>query len=1258
MKSISLIHGMLVSALLIALFPSLFAQHHTVANQVSSSFAPFQIRHDISLPKELNQGVVLELNTEELNQLLTENHPLLLLKIPHWKHETLNIELLQQQPLVEDFQIKGSKNGKFTVDAGKHYAGIIQHKPKTLAAFSFFHNQIAALIATPQDGNLNLVKWKADKKSHNSLYLLYPEEALPLANPFVCQTPDFDSSYEVSTQKVERWSNRSTFCRRPIDVYIECDHIMYQDFGGDVQSIFEFVVSVVHFSAALFHKEEVATQLSEMFVWETPDAFTDDDAFDALVDFRDYLQGDFNATFAQLFSTYQDGEILAPNGGLAYIGTICSPTTAVGYSNITSSFQAIPTYSWTVTIFSHELGHGLSSKHTHACIWGPNEDMALDDCFETEGNCSLGAPPVTGGTIMSYCHLSEFGVNLSNGFGQEPGDKIRTAIANSACLASGTADFEASIGVDGNTHLEEGETTILIAFPNGPDYYFQWYLDGEFLEGIVFPAIEVSGGGTFTVEVIHNGCIETSNSVTITTGTQQEINLFCSPNCFACVGQSVLLETNAVAGASFEWSTGATTPTIEVNETGIYEVTITNEGNTSVASSVVNFTQERRTDVVNICEGHTYTIGNSTYQESGLYTDFVTNDEGCLIEVTTQLSVLTAPEQNQSLVICEGESVMVGTSVYTQSGNYSDVLIDIEGCFYTLNTSLSVLPNIDVENNISICEGGSYTVGNSIYFEAGTYTDVLEATNACDSTIITHLSIASNYTIDLIKDICEGETYTLGGETYTSTGIYTQSFVASDGCDSIVNLNLTVHETPTTTQAFEVCEGQSITIGGTVYTETGVYTNHFISSNNCDSTVITQLSVFPNYENDLFVSICEGGSYSIGDETYTQQGNYTLHFSSINGCDSVVQLQLFVSNEVVVEEELSLCFGATYEGEVYTQSTFLETNGTSSTGCDSTHILNIEVLPPILIEENIEHGNCNVATASISLDVSGGSGGYIYQWSNGSMTSSIENLAAGNYAVTITDDFACTQMADYEVETAVVLAMEYEVSHVHCFGGSTGAIEIDIVSGTPPYSLFWSSGQLEEDLSNIPAGNYTLFLSDANSCSSETLIEVNEPEAIQLQTTVTPTSAANNDGTASATASGGTPPYHYLWSNGATTPSIDNLSAGDYSLTLTDANACTEITTVTIEPISNIENIENIAHFEVLPNPNNGLFTLTLDFILSEQVTVELFNLIGQPLYPHFSFKKKNIQQTINLEQANSGVYFLVVKSANWQLTERLVVVK
>jgi uncharacterized repeat protein (TIGR01451 family) len=229
---------------------------------------------------------------------------------------------------------------------------------------------------------------------------------------------------------------------------------------------------------------------------------------------------------------------------------------------------------------------------------------------------------------------------------------------------------------------------------------------------------------------------------------------------------------------------------------------------------------------------------------------------------------------------------------------------------------------------------------------------------------------------------------------------------------------------------------------------------------------------------------------------------------------------------------------------------------------------------------NLDYTKVNVAcfgeaTGSINLLVSGGTPTYSYIWTGPTAIGSIPNptgLLAGTYDVTVTDDNGCVETATIIItQPAAALAATETVTAVKCFGGTNGQITLSVTGGTAPYTYSWtgpgSFTATTRNISGLEAGLYSVTITDAKGCTEEiSAIEVDEPDAaLAISGVETHVSCFDgNDGNIILTVEGGTATYTYSWSNGATTKDLENISAGTYTVLVTDANGCTATNTFTI----------------------------------------------------------------------------------------------
>ena len=234
---------------------------------------------------------------------------------------------------------------------------------------------------------------------------------------------------------------------------------------------------------------------------------------------------------------------------------------------------------------------------------------------------------------------------------------------------------------------------------------------------------------------------------------------------------------------------------------------------------------------------------------------------------------------------------------------------------------------------------------------------------------------------------------------------------------------------------------------------------------------------------------------------------------------------------------------------------------------------NIVVLQPSLLTATATSTNVlcyGNSTGAIDLTVNGGTTPYSYSWQNSASvvvatSQDISNLPSGVYTVTVTDNLGCTVTLSRTItQPSAPLSATFNVSHVLCFGNSTGSIDLLVGGGTTPYSFNWTSGQTTEDINFISAGNYGFAILDANLCPFSGSATVNQPLAPISVSNIVTNVACNGEsnGSIDLTVTGGTVPYYYVWESttyelSVISQDLINFPADTYTYDLTDANGCT-----------------------------------------------------------------------------------------------------
>ncbi|MBI2269712.1 MAG: hypothetical protein HYU69_05055 [Bacteroidetes bacterium] len=244
-----------------------------------------------------------------------------------------------------------------------------------------------------------------------------------------------------------------------------------------------------------------------------------------------------------------------------------------------------------------------------------------------------------------------------------------------------------------------------------------------------------------------------------------------------------------------------------------------------------------------------------------------------------------------------------------------------------------------------------------------------------------------------------------------------------------------------------------------------------------------------------------------------------------------------------------------------------------------------------IILSSIQANLCS-NVGSVTLTASGGAIPYTYLWSNGQTAAALTGLAAGSYTVTATDANGCTTFKAISIiNTLNAIATS---KYGGCSGGSNGSIALNVTGGSPGYTYAWSNGQSGVTATSLAAGTYTATVTDANGCIQTivSILPVYYPLTIQTdQTTIC--TAGNNGQATVVSVSGGTSSYAYSWSNGQLSPTAINLTAGTYTVRVTDANGCTATKSVTITNG---------------PNPANASFTQSPTGTICKGSTVNFTN--------------------------------------------------
>lgn len=503
----------------------------------------------------------------------------------------------------------------------------------------------------------------------------------------------------------------------------------------------------------------------------------------------------------------------------------------------------------------------------------------------------------------------------------------------------------------------------------------------------------------------------------------------------------------------------------------------------------------------------------------------------------------------------------------------------------TIATTFAVY-DVDVNNNgeVIACgwSGGTGKI-QSIPFSAGA-----QVTYSCTSN--SPLSASSAQTNVNCFGSCTGSaTATPSG----GTSPYTYSWLPTGGNAATATGLCAGTYTCTITDATPQTTSVTVTITqpASALSATGTQTNASCSGGTGSATV-TATGGTASY---TYAWAPSGGSAA--SATGLSPGGYTCTITDANGCSTTQSFSITAPSALSATgtQTNATCNGGTGSASVTaTGGTPVYTyawlpsggNGSSATGlvannytctitdgngCTTTQSFSITAPTAVTGTTTSTPATCGNNNGTAAVTPAGGAGGYTYLWApTGGNGSSASNLASGNYTCTITDASGCTGTATVNVSSSGGPATSVQsFTDVSCNGGNDGTGTIT-ATGSGPFTYSWApAGGTGVSASNLIAGIYTVTVTDNNGCSSTQTVSISEPTAVAPSiSSFTDATCGNNDGSATATATGGTGTYSYSWApSGGTAATENNMGAGIYTVTVTDANGCSATTTVNISNI-------------------------------------------------------------------------------------------
>jgi hypothetical protein len=806
--------------------------------------------------------------------------------------------------------------------------------------------------------------------------------------------------------------------------------------------------------------------------------------------------------------------------------------------------------------------------------------------------------------------------------------------------------------------------------------------------------------GTYTITVKDaNGCSATASAaitqpalLTVTTGSI--VNELCNGN---NIGSAKATAAGGTGAFTYTWTpSGGNAATANNLTAGTYTITVKDaNGCSATASATITqptvLTVTTGSIVNELCNGsntgsakataaggtlaYTYTwapSGGNAATASGLtagtYTITVTDANGCsatasatITQPATSVTVTTGSIVNE---LCNGNNI--GSAKATAAGG--------TGAF-TYNWAPS---------------GGNAATANSL--TAGTYTITVKDANGCSATAsatITEPAVLTVTTGSVTNILCNGGnngniTATPSGGTvaynYSWSDANTQAVATATGLTAG-----TYTVTVTDANGCSATASATITEPAVLTVSTGSIVNILCGGGNNGSITATPSGGTAAYN----YSWSDANTQAVATATGLTAGTYTVTVTDANGCSatasaaitepatltvstgSITNIQCNGGNNGSATATPAGGTGAyTYSWSDANTQTVATATGlvagtytvtlTDANGCSATAIAVITEPAVLTVSTTPKNISCNGAgNGSITATPAGGTSAYTYSWAPGGQTgASATGLVAGTYTVTVTDANGCTATAIAVITEPTALTVSTGFTeNILCNGGNNGKTLATPSGGTGAYTYAWApGGQTNASAAVLVAGTYTVTVTDANGCTATAIAVITEPTALTVTGTATDTAVCKGNCTdVNATAGGGTASYTYAWNTGATTSSVNvcPLAKTTYSVTLTDANGCTNTATVTVDVnpclgVNEVASLDDMIKF--YPNPFTQ--SVNVDISVNGPVTVTIFNMVGQNVGAYTMDKGLN---TLNTSNMAPGIYLMQVKTQSGILNKKLV---
>jgi hypothetical protein len=475
-----------------------------------------------------------------------------------------------------------------------------------------------------------------------------------------------------------------------------------------------------------------------------------------------------------------------------------------------------------------------------------------------------------------------------------------------------------------------------------------------------------------------------------------------------------------------------------------------------------------------------------------------------------------------------------------------------------------------------------------------------------------------------------------------------QAIVRNNGylpADKMVTLNITGANPYTTSENVTLAPGQETTVSFMAYNPTTAGLNAMSVSVPADQVVGNNAQTWVQETTTNTFSYADSVLTGLGGVGYNTGSGLLLNRYYVNGTAAVNQVRIRISDNAASVGNAIYAVLMDTSGTIVSQSAnYTITAGDLETWVTfnlqtTVNVSNVDVLVGLAQTANVV-GYFPIAfqgedptrpNAYFGADLNGA------------------NLGAVN---------GFRLMIEAVVGPACTSTSTVAITNASCFSQASGSITVTVVGGTAPFTYAWSNNQTTATATGLVAAVYNVTITDANGCSITNTGTVGQPAPIALAATSVSDTLTGSIGSASVTATGGTAPYTYAWSDGQTTATATGLAMGTYTVTVTDANGCTQTASAVVDDFVGTTRIDYVTNVSIYPNPTSGNTVIDLELSQNADIAVSIYTVTGVMVQ---DFGKENTSKTthiIDVTEYPAGMYFVRFVVDNQVITKKLLVTK